>query len=69
MRFTKSFSNIRIIASIQEPYQTYIEDGCSSRECFKGLYADVFHGLKEILNFTFSIKKINLTVTSMEMIG
>ena len=60
---------ISIIASLQEPYQTYIEDGCSSAYCFKGLYADVFHSLKEALNFTFTIKKINLTVTSMEMIG
>lgn len=59
----------RIIASLQEPYQTYIEDGCTSANCFHGLYADVFHSLKDILNFTSTIKKINLTLTSMEMIG
>ena len=45
----------RVVTSIQEPFQTYIEDGCSSIECFKGLYADVFHELKQILNFTFTI--------------
>ena len=60
---------IRIIASLQEPYQTYIEDGCTSVDCFRGLYADVFHSLKDILNFTSTIQKINITVTSMEMIG
>ena len=59
----------RIIASLQEPYQTYIEDGCTSANCFHGLYADVFHSLKDILNFTSTIQKINLTLTSMEMIG
>ena len=59
----------RIIASLQEPYQTYIEDGCTSANCFHGLYADVFHSLKDILNFTSTIQKINLTLTSMEMIS
>ena len=63
------FCQIRIIASLQEPYQTYIEDGCMSDDCFHGLYADVFHSLKDILNFTSTIQKINITVTSMEMIG
>ena len=40
-----------------------------SGDCFHGLYADVFHSLKDILNFTSTIQKINITVTSMEMIG
>ena len=69
MIFGFLLSQTRIIASLQEPYQTYIEDGCTSNDCFHGLYADVFHSLKDILNFTSTIQKINITVTSMEMIG
>ena len=35
-----------------------MEDGCSTTECFKGLYADVFHELAKILNFTFKISLV-----------
>ena len=48
----------RIVSSITAPYTTHVKDGCSSSECFKGLYADVFHELTQILNFTFSISLV-----------
>ena len=48
----------RIVSSITAPYTTKVEDGCSTTECFKGLYADVFHELSQILNFTFTISLV-----------
>ena len=35
--------------------QTVVEDGCTSSECFKGYYADVFNVLQSVLNFTYVI--------------
>ena len=39
-----------------KPHQTYVEDKCHSPDCFKGIYADVFHILQSQLNFTYSIQ-------------
>ena len=43
------------MAAVDPPYTTYLEDGCKSTECFKGIYADTFHKLQETLNFTYTI--------------
>ena len=46
----------RIVATVSPPFQTYLEDGCNSSKCFKGVYADTFHKLAETMNFTFTIE-------------
>ena len=50
-------SHIRVVSAYSPPSVTYIEDGCTSKDCFKGIFANVFHALAEQMNFTFSIKK------------
>ena len=44
------------MAAISPPFQTYLENGCTSSNCFKGVYADTFHKLQEKMNFTFTIE-------------
>ena len=34
-----------------------VVDGCNSSECFQGIYADVFHSLQDVMNFTYSISR------------
>ena len=46
----------RAVATVSPPFQTYLVDGCRSPSCFKGVYADTFHKLKETMNFTFTIE-------------
>ena len=41
-------------------YVTHVEDGCSSSECFKGYYADAFHAIQSVLNFTYTVKVNNV---------
>ena len=45
----------RIVTGVYPPYVTYVEDGCKSPNCFKGVYADVFHELQSLLNFTYTV--------------
>ena len=45
-----------MVATVSPPFQTYLEDGCNSSQCFKGVYADTFHKLAETMNFTFTIE-------------
>ena len=46
----------RAVATVSPPFQTYLVDGCRSPSCFKGVYADTFHKLKDTMNFTFTIE-------------
>ena len=46
----------RAVATVSPPFQTYLVDGCRSPSCFKGVYADTFHKLKQTMNFTFTIE-------------
>ena len=50
----------RIVATVSPPFQTYLEDGCNSSRCFKGVYADTFHKLAETMNFTFTIEWVKV---------
>ncbi len=37
------------------PYETHLEDGCTGPDCFKGMFADVWHSLQDIMNFTYKM--------------
>ena len=50
-------ANIRVVSAYAPPAVTYIEDGCTSKSCFKGIFANVFHALADQMNFTFTIKR------------
>ena len=50
-------SHVRVVSAYSPPSVTYIEDGCTSKACFKGIFANVFHALAEQMNFTFSIRR------------
>ncbi len=32
-----------------------VVDGCEGPECFQGMFADVFHELQNIMNFTYKM--------------
>lgn len=32
-----------------------VVDGCQSPECFQGMFADVFHELMDMMNFTYTM--------------
>lgn len=49
--------NIRVVSAYSPPSVTLIEDGCTSGDCFKGIFADVWHTLSEQMNFTYTIKR------------
>ena len=49
-----------IVATVSPPFQTYLENGCNSSKCFKGVYADTFHKLQEAMNFTFTIEWVKV---------
>ena len=34
---------------------TQAEGGCTSSNCFKGYFADLFHDVQSVLNFTYSL--------------
>ena len=44
----------RAVATVSPPFQTYLVDGCRSPSCFKGVYADTFHKLKQTMNNYFN---------------
>ena len=50
-------AHLRVVSAYSPPSVTYIEDGCTSKDCFKGIFANVFYALAERMNFTFSIKR------------
>ena len=39
------------------PYVTELQDNCSSKECFKGIYASIWHSLQKRMNFTYNIRE------------
>ena len=49
----------RITSMIYPMYTTYVEDGCSSSECFKGYYSDALHAVQSVLNFTYTVQVNN----------
>ena len=49
--------HIRVLSAYSAPSVTYIEDGCTSNDCFKGIFADVWHTLSQQLNFTYTVKR------------
>ena len=49
------FKYFSVVATVSPPFTTYLEDGCNSSSCFKGVFADTFHKLQEAMNFTFTI--------------
>ena len=49
--------HLRVLAAFAPPSVTYIEDGCTSKHCFKGIFANVFHALSDQMNFTYTIKR------------
>ena len=49
--------HLQVLAAFAPPSVTYIEDGCTSKDCFKGIFANVFHALSDQMNFTFTIKR------------
>ena len=58
--------NYRISSDVWPPSQTVVEDGCTSSECFKGVYADFFTSIQPILNFTFTVKKNGVAGIGLE---
>ena len=47
---------LSVVATVSPPFTTYLEDGCETSECFKGIFADTFHKLQAAMNFTFTIE-------------
>ena len=52
-----SETNIQIASVYSPPSVTYIEDGCTSKNCFKGTFANVWHSLAEEMNLTYTIRR------------
>ena len=50
-------AHLRVVSAYAPPLVTYIEDGCTSRDCFKGIFANVFHTLSDQMNFTYTISR------------
>ena len=50
--------HIRVVSAYHPPAVTFIQDGCTSKNCFKGLFADIWHTLSEQLNFTFTVRRV-----------
>lgn len=47
----------RVSAVVNDPYITDFSLNCTSSECFRGMFADIWHILQETLNFTYIIKE------------
>ena len=56
---TLNGKHIRVVSGFNPPAVTYIEDNCSSKNCFKGMFADIWFALVDNLNFTFRIRRAN----------
>ena len=50
--------HIRVVSAYSPPTVTYIEDGCTSKDCFKGIFANVWHELSDKMNFTYTIRRV-----------
>ena len=49
--------HIRVVSAYSPPTVTHIEDGCTSKDCFKGIFANVWHELSDKMNFTYTIRR------------
>ena len=47
----------RAASAYNPPAVTYIEDNCSTNDCFKGMFPDVWHALSIRMNFTYTIQR------------
>ena len=47
----------RVASPLSPPVVVYIEDNCTKRECYRGMFADAFHALSRTMNFTFKIER------------
>ena len=50
-------SHLRVVSAYSPPAVTYIEDGCTSKDCFKGIFANILHDLSDKMNFTYTINR------------
>ena len=57
---TNIYYTYRAAAGLSPPYVTYIEDNCTTKGCFQGMFADVWHELSEKMNFTYTIRKMTV---------
>ena len=49
--------HFRIVSAINPPAVTYVEDNCTTKICFRGMYADVWHDLSKKMNFTYTSQR------------
>ena len=56
----------RITTAVWPPYQIHAEDGCSSKDCYKGIFPDIFYAIQSKLNFTYTIEINNAAGTILE---
>ena len=45
----------RVISFVWPNMVTRAESNCRSSECFKGYFADLFHNVQTLLNFTYDL--------------
>ena len=50
------FHLCRISSAVWPPSQSMVKDGCTNPSCFAGYYADLFHAIQSVTNFTYIIK-------------
>ena len=50
---------LRAVSALSPPFVTSIESQCSSKHCFQGMYADIWHELSEKMNFTYSVTRMH----------
>ena len=48
--------HFRIVSAESPPFVTYLEDKCTKKNCFKGVFADVLNSLSIQMNFTYTIR-------------
>ena len=53
----KSIVCFRTAATVSHPNIDYLENNCTNRNCFQGIYSQIWHTLQEKMNFTYSIEK------------
>ena len=58
---------LRIATNFWRKDQTYVEDGCRTYDCFKGIQPEIFAYTQLKLNFTFTLKVDDVLVTGQEL--
>ena len=51
-------TQLRVVSARHPPFVTYIEDNCTAKECFRGIYPDILHDLSIKMNFTYTIQRM-----------